>query len=103
MRLPAWATILFLLAASFAVLAQSTQPKLIDVHEHFNGEPGFLDQLLAKLNSCSSLQKGFRKPANLSASTPIASSASAISSSTIRMLSMQSTAFIRLDFAAWAR
>jgi hypothetical protein len=55
MRLPAWATILFLLAASFAVLAQSTQPKLIDVHEHFNGEPGFLDQLLAKLNAADGI------------------------------------------------
>ena len=55
MRLPAWATILFLLSASFAVLAQSTQPKLIDVHEHFNGEPGFLNQLLAKLNAADGI------------------------------------------------
>jgi hypothetical protein len=55
MRLPARATILFLLSASFAVLAQSTQPKLIDVHEHFNGEPGFLDQLLVKLNTADGM------------------------------------------------
>jgi hypothetical protein len=55
MRLPAWAAILFLLSAPFAAFAQSSQPKLIDVHEHFNGEPGFLDQLLAKLNAADGI------------------------------------------------
>ena len=55
LRLPAWATILFMVAASFAVSAQSAQPRLIDVHEHFNGEPGFLDQLLAKLNAANGI------------------------------------------------
>ena len=51
MRIPEWTTLLFLLSASFAVLAQSAPPKLIDVHEHFNGEPGVLNQLLVKLNA----------------------------------------------------
>ncbi len=51
MRLSAWATILVLLSVSFACFAQSAQPKLIDVHEHFRGEPGMLDGLLAKLNA----------------------------------------------------
>ena len=39
------------LALSVRLFAQSAAPKLIDVHEHFNGEPGVLDQLLAKLNA----------------------------------------------------
>jgi hypothetical protein len=30
-------------------------PKLIDVHEHFDGEPGVLEQLLAKLNAVDGL------------------------------------------------
>jgi hypothetical protein len=59
MRLSTWATILVLLAASFACVAQSaqstTQPKLIDVNEHFRGEPGVLDQLLAKLNAADGI------------------------------------------------
>jgi hypothetical protein len=50
-RLSAWTILLFLLSASFTGLAQTVQPKLIDVHEHFNGEPGVLDQLLVKLNA----------------------------------------------------
>jgi uncharacterized protein len=45
-----WSTMLALIAA-FPVLAQSSAPKLIDVHEHFNGEPGVLEQLLTKLNA----------------------------------------------------
>ena len=116
-RLSACATILLLLFAPFsapfsfslACLAQSVQPKLIDVHEHFNGEPGVLNTLLQKLTAADGMgfllvtQKAFLKPANLSTSTLIASSASAISSSTIPMFSARSTAFIRRDFAASAR
>ena len=55
MRLSAWVAILFLLSASVAGLAQAVQPKLIDVHEHFNGEPGVLDRLLAKLNAADGI------------------------------------------------
>ncbi len=55
LRLPAWAILLFLLSASFAGLAQTAQPKLIDVHEHFRGEPGMLDRLLAKLDAADGL------------------------------------------------
>jgi hypothetical protein len=44
-----------LLSASFTGLAQTAQPKFIDVHEHFNGEPGVLDQLLAKLNAADGM------------------------------------------------
>src|ERR1035438_2171836 len=55
MRLSGWATLLFLLSASLACLAQSVQPRLIDVHEHYDGEPGVLDQLLAKLNAADGI------------------------------------------------
>lgn len=51
MRLSAWAAILFLLSAPFTGLAQTVQPRLIDVHEHFRGEPGMLDRMLVKLNA----------------------------------------------------
>lgn len=44
-----------LLSASFAGLAQTAQPRIIDVHEHFRGEPGMLDRLLAKLNAADGL------------------------------------------------
>ena len=40
---------------SSSVFAQSHAPKLIDVHVHYNGEPGFLEQLLDKLNATDGL------------------------------------------------
>lgn len=46
---------LALLAASSTVFAQTAAPKLIDVHEHFNGEPGVLNELLEKLNAADGL------------------------------------------------
>ncbi len=55
LRLCAWTTLLFLLSTSLTGLAQAVQPRLIDVHEHYNGEPGVLDQLLAKLNAADGL------------------------------------------------
>ena len=54
-RLPAWATLLVLISVSFAGVAQTAQPKIIDVHEHFRGEPGMLDRLLVKLNDADGL------------------------------------------------
>jgi uncharacterized protein len=33
------------------LLAQSAQPKIIDCHVHYNGDPAFLQKLLAKLES----------------------------------------------------
>jgi len=56
---------LILLTASLTVLAQTTTPKLIDVHEHLNGDPGMLQFLLAKLNAADGVgillvtQEGF--------------------------------------------
>jgi hypothetical protein len=46
-----WAMILGLLAPPWPVMPQSHPPKLIDVHVHFNGEPGFLEKLIAKLDA----------------------------------------------------
>jgi hypothetical protein len=40
-----------LLSATLSTLAQSHPPKLIDVHVHYNGESGFLDLLLQKLDA----------------------------------------------------
>jgi predicted TIM-barrel fold metal-dependent hydrolase len=37
------------------VLAQSHVPKLIDVHIHYDGEPGVLEKLLEKLNAADGL------------------------------------------------
>ena len=50
-----WSTVTVLFAVSFTVFAQSAPPKLIDVHEHFNGEPGVLEQLLTKLSAADGM------------------------------------------------
>jgi len=46
---------LILLTTSLTVLAQTTTPKLIDVHEHFNGDSSMLQVLLPKLNAADGL------------------------------------------------
>jgi hypothetical protein len=48
-------TVLGLLSASLSIFAQSHEPKLIDVHVHYNGEQGFLEKLLDKLNAVDGL------------------------------------------------
>jgi hypothetical protein len=50
-----WIIVLGLFSASLSALAQSAPPKLIDVHVHYNGEPGFLEKLLDKLNATDGL------------------------------------------------
>ncbi|HEY2467530.1 MAG TPA: amidohydrolase family protein [Terracidiphilus sp.] len=50
--------------------AQSHPPKLIDVHVHFNGEPGFLKQLLAKLDAKDGLAFLLTTPKGFSEATP---------------------------------
>jgi predicted TIM-barrel fold metal-dependent hydrolase len=58
-----WTFVLFLTAMS--ALAQTHTPKLIDVHMHYDGEPGILDQVLVKLEDVDGIafllttQKGF--------------------------------------------
>ena len=54
-RCSSWIAVLGLLLLSSSVFAQSRAPKLIDVHVHYNGEPGFLEQLLDKLNATDGL------------------------------------------------
>jgi hypothetical protein len=57
-------------------MAQTRAPKLIDVHEHFDGEPGMLQQLLAKLDAADGIgfllvtPKGFPEAAKFIAEHP---------------------------------
>ena len=50
--------------------AQTVPPRLIDVHEHFNGEPGVLQQMLVKLQEADGIgillvtPKGFPEASN---------------------------------------
>jgi hypothetical protein len=50
-----WLCALVLLLAPLSVLAQTHVPKLIDVHIHYDGEPGVLERLLDKLNVADGL------------------------------------------------
>jgi uncharacterized protein len=65
MKCSVWIAAAALLAATATVAAQTAQPKLIDVHEHFDGEPGVLDQMLTKLTAADGMgillvtQRGF--------------------------------------------
>jgi hypothetical protein len=54
-RLSRWIAVLGLLLVPSSIFAQAHQPKLIDVHVHYNGEPGFLEKLLDKLNAVDGL------------------------------------------------
>jgi hypothetical protein len=50
-----WSCALVWLLAPLSVLAQTHVPKLIDVHVHYDGEPGILERLLDKLNAADGL------------------------------------------------
>jgi uncharacterized protein len=50
-----WLCALVLLLAPLSVLAQTHVPKLIDVHVHYDGEPGVLERFLDKLNVADGL------------------------------------------------
>ena len=54
-RWSSWIAVLGLLLLSSSIFAQSHAPKLIDVHVHYNGEQGFLEKLLDKLNAADGL------------------------------------------------
>jgi uncharacterized protein len=60
-----WTAGILLAGAAVIATAQTTPPKLIDVHEHFDGEPGVLEQMLVKLQAADGMgfllvtQKGF--------------------------------------------
>ena len=55
MQLLRWTTKLVLFSASITALAQTVTPKLIDVHEHYDGESGMLKKLLVKLTAADGL------------------------------------------------
>jgi len=46
-----WGSLLFMFSIAISALAQVGTPRLIDVHVHYNGEPGVLEKLLVKLNA----------------------------------------------------
>jgi hypothetical protein len=46
-----WGALLFTFSVVISALAQAGTPRLIDVHMHYNGEPGVLEKLLVKLNA----------------------------------------------------
>jgi uncharacterized protein len=54
-RWSSWIAVLGTLLVSSSMLAQPHAPKLIDVHVHYNGEQGFLEKLLDKLNAADGL------------------------------------------------
>jgi hypothetical protein len=54
-RVSRWAALAIVFAAALSASSQTSPPKLIDVHEHYNGEPGVLEQLLTKLNAADGL------------------------------------------------
>ena len=64
-----WGARILLASALVTAAAQSAPPRLIDVHEHFDGEPGVLQQMLVKLTTADGIgillvtQKGFPEAA----------------------------------------
>lgn len=64
---------LYLLAMANSLHAQGAEPRLIDAHVHYNGDPAFLDKLVAKLDAVEGLAFLLVKPKDLeSARTGIA-------------------------------
>jgi hypothetical protein len=55
MQISRWTAPLIFLAAISLRAVQAAPPHLIDVHEHYNGEPGVLQRLLDKLNAIDGL------------------------------------------------
>ncbi len=65
-------SLLVLIAFTFAptfVLAQAVQPKIIDAHHHYNGDPAYLDKLTAKLDSVDGLALLITAPKDLTTVT----------------------------------
>lgn len=62
-----WTAGVLLTGAAVIAAAQAAPPKLIDVHEHFDGEPGVLEQMLDKLQTADGIgfllvtQRGFQE------------------------------------------
>src|SRR6202161_1069784 len=60
-----WLSALVLLVAAVPALTQDHMPKLIDVHIHYDGEPGILEKLLDKLDANDALALLLTTPAGL--------------------------------------
>jgi predicted TIM-barrel fold metal-dependent hydrolase len=52
------------------LLAQSAQPQIIDGHVHYNGDPAFLQKLLAKLDSVNGMAFLLVPPADMNTAVP---------------------------------
>ena len=52
------------------LLAQSAQPKIIDGHLHYNGDPAFLQKLLEKLDSVDGMAFLLVSPADMDTAVP---------------------------------
>jgi uncharacterized protein len=65
-----WTAEVLLAGLTATATAQTVTPRLIDVHEHFNGEPGVLQRMLVKLQEADGIgillvtQKGFHEASN---------------------------------------
>jgi predicted TIM-barrel fold metal-dependent hydrolase len=53
------------------LLAQSAQPKIIDGHVHYNGDPAFLQKLLAKMESVDGMAFVLVPPVDMDTAVPI--------------------------------
>jgi uncharacterized protein len=53
------------------LMAQSAQPRVIDGHLHYNGDPAFLQKLLAKLDSVDGMAFLLVPPADMGTAVPI--------------------------------
>jgi hypothetical protein len=95
-----WASAFLLLMAPLSALTQTHAPKLIDVHFHYDGEPGILEKLLGKLNAADGLAfllttpRGFPQASKFIHDHP---------DRFIHMYWMRSIASKRQDSGAWAR
>src|SRR5512146_1205461 len=59
------------LFVSGPLLAQSAQPKIIDSHLHYNGDPAFLQKLLAKLDSVDGMACLLVPPDEMETAVPV--------------------------------
>ena len=66
-----WGSLLFMFSIAISALAQSGAPRLIDVHVHYNGEPGVLEKLLVKLNALDGMAILLTTPQGLPEATKI--------------------------------
>ena len=53
------------------LMAQSEQPKIIDCHLHYNGDPAFLQKLLAKLDSVDGMACLLVPPDDMETAVPV--------------------------------